>query len=307
MDNEVGCDDCLAALCRELGNLWSEDDIVLLTGEIPAEKQIECELMLYGKLISKPNVNYQAFLSTMKRAWKTDKVECELIEPGFFSFSFSSIEEKMRVLEAGPWSFSSNLLVLLQGDPDTLDHCYEFSHCAFWVHLVGIPRGRISNEVAREVAGKIGNVLEVKFESKGGSPNKSCKARVQMDLSNPLKAGTIVDLEYKKLWLDFRYERLPHFCYTCGRIGHYATYCKVVPFEESGPIKNTRGKFGQWLRAEVREPSPFWKIFYGKNNPMPEEDVIIPETPRDLIPRELVTPRAKEKEVAGLAWGQTTC
>lgn len=112
MDSEVGDAAHLAALCRELGNLWSEDDIVLLKGDIPAEKQKECELTLYGKLYSKLNVNFEAFLSTTKRAWKTDQIECELIEPGFFSFLFISIEEKKRVLEIGPWSFSTNLLIL---------------------------------------------------------------------------------------------------------------------------------------------------------------------------------------------------
>lgn len=72
MENEENNTARLAALCRELGNLWSEDDIVQLTSDIPAEKQQECELTLYGKLYSKPNVNFQAFRSTMKRAWKTD-------------------------------------------------------------------------------------------------------------------------------------------------------------------------------------------------------------------------------------------
>ena len=75
---------------------------------------------------------------------------------------------------------------------------------------------------------------------------------------------------------------------------------EVVPYEESRLNENTRGKFGQWLRAEVREHSSFWKIFYGKNIPMPKDDEIILETPRELIPRELEMPRTKGKEVAGL-------
>ncbi|XP_056160996.1 uncharacterized protein At4g02000-like [Syzygium oleosum] len=236
----------------------------------------------------------------MKKSWKTDQLECKLIEPGLFSFSFTSIEEKNRVLNSGPWSFSSKLLVLQQGDPDTPDHCYEFTHCAFWVQLAGIPRGKLSEDTVKEIARKIGEVVEVKLDSRGGGPSRSCKVRVLVNLSNPLKTGTIVDLKHKKIWVDFRYERLPHFCYSCWRIGHYATYCKEVPFAESGPIVNARSKFGQWLRAEVQEPSPFWKIFYSTYSPSTEENEVIPETQRELIPREPELTTSKGKTIIGL-------
>lgn len=77
-----------------MGNLWSEDDFTELEADIPEEEKQESELTLYGKLYSKPNVNFQAFLSTMRKAWKLESIKCELIEPGFFYFIFSSVEDK---------------------------------------------------------------------------------------------------------------------------------------------------------------------------------------------------------------------
>lgn len=56
--------------------MWSEDDVVEVKKAIPIEKQRELSHTLYGKLYSKPNVNFQAFLSTMKRAWKSESVVC---------------------------------------------------------------------------------------------------------------------------------------------------------------------------------------------------------------------------------------
>lgn len=98
----------------------------------------------------------------MKWAWKTENVSCTALEPGSFSFTFNSEVEKQRILDAVPWSFSSNLLVLQQCDPDIPDICYDFSHCPFWVHMFGLPFGRVTMEVVREIASKIGEVLEVK-------------------------------------------------------------------------------------------------------------------------------------------------
>lgn len=77
----------------------------------------------------------------MKLAWRTDNVSCVLLGPGFFSFSFKSETEKKKVLDTGPWFFSSNLLVLQRCDPDIPD--------------------RVTMAVVREIASKIGEVLEV--------------------------------------------------------------------------------------------------------------------------------------------------
>lgn len=44
------------------------------------------------------------------------------------------------------------------------------------------------------------------------------------------------------------------------------------------------GQFGHWLRAEVRELSPYGKIFYGKQEIHQEGEESVPETPIPLAP-----------------------
>lgn len=48
----------LEALCKSLENLWSEDDVINVTQGISAKRLIECRLTLFGKLYSRPNVNF---------------------------------------------------------------------------------------------------------------------------------------------------------------------------------------------------------------------------------------------------------
>lgn len=64
IDKELG----LAALGRRLCN----DVVLTVNDEILEGILRECSLTLLGKLYSRPNVNFQAFQSTMRQAWKSE-------------------------------------------------------------------------------------------------------------------------------------------------------------------------------------------------------------------------------------------
>lgn len=47
------------------------------------------------------------------------------------------------------------------------------------------------------------------------------QVRIKLDISKPLiRKKKLVIREFEQMWVNFLYERLPDFCYSCGIIDH---------------------------------------------------------------------------------------
>ncbi|KAL3748142.1 hypothetical protein ACJRO7_009381 [Eucalyptus globulus] len=216
MAGEEEAVDRLTHICNQLGKLMYENDLNILDEEISAEKIQECRFSLVGQLYKKPSVNFQALTTAMKKSWKIENVEIKPLENEKISFSFCNEGDKNRVLAGGPWSFSNNLLLLKAWEPDTPPHCYEFKTCAFWVRILGLPLEWNSENMIKKIASSMGKVLEVKTDARGPAFQKIGKAKVEIQVEAELRVGQLMRHGDKKVWLDFKYERLPFFCYSCG-------------------------------------------------------------------------------------------
>lgn len=76
-----------------------------------------------------------------------------------------------------------------------------------------------------------------------------------MDVYQPLCRGRIIKVEGgEKIWVNFRYERLPNICYWCGCFDHSDKDCDAW-IESRGTLQTTTQLFGSWLRANQSGPS----------------------------------------------------
>lgn len=76
------------------------------------------------------------------------------------------------------------------------------------------------------------------------------RIRVSMDVRKPLKRM----MKLKKaggewIWIDFKYERLNIFCFTCGLLRHTAQQCPKLYECLTGEIVPA---YGHWLMAPTR-------------------------------------------------------
>ncbi|KAK3211628.1 hypothetical protein Dsin_016334 [Dipteronia sinensis] len=78
---------------------------------------------------------------------------------------------------------------------------------------------------------QIGEVVEIPVDS-NGCRGRFLRVKVRFDIAKPLKRGLRLDLEDNGILtvVELKYERLPEFCFACGRIGHGIRDC---PNEEA--------------------------------------------------------------------------
>ena len=100
-------------------------------------------------------------------------------------------------------------------------------------------------EVGRDLGNCLGNFIEADRRTGHYDQAKFMRIRVDLQLDKPLRRrGKVAGDDGDKFWVSFKYERLPTFCYFCGRMGHDDKHCP-----EPAEHLNSPRQYGDWLRA----------------------------------------------------------
>ncbi|GAU33808.1 hypothetical protein TSUD_221460 [Trifolium subterraneum] len=108
-----------------------------------------------------------------------------------------------------------------------------------------------SDAMAKKLGDVIGEFVEVDLKD-GNRLGKFLRVKVTVDLRKPLKRGIVVKYQGKNLRVFFKYERLPTFCFACGKIGHQIKDCEEMEGKgetEFDEIEEKEFPFGQWMKA----------------------------------------------------------
>ena len=105
----------------------------------------------------------------------------------------------------------------------------------------------MTEEAGCDIDGKIGRVIEVDKRSWQADQAKFMHVRVDLPIDKPLrKGGYVTNMDGERCWVTFKYERLPTFYFTCGKIGHDEKHYGMVI--EKQPLER---QYGEWMRAGV--------------------------------------------------------
>jgi hypothetical protein len=116
-----------------------------------------------------------------------------------------------------------------------------------WARVLDLPMDMM-NRVYGELFGNwIGKYIAADVDDEGMAWGEDLRIHVAVRVDQPLVRGVCVRESEKEKgrWFDLKYEKVPHFCFDCGRLVHSEGRCSA----EGEKVK----QWGEWLRAEPRK------------------------------------------------------
>lgn len=209
-------------------------------------------LCLIGKLWTERSYNSLALMDTMKKLWNPPKgMTCRELGSNLISFQFNAKRDMERVLAMEPWHFNKHVLMLNAVTAAIQPSLIPFSKAPFWIRLYDVPIIGREKDVLQKIGTRFGEVIEMDSTTIGGL-SRSVRMKVLLDLGKPIKRGTKIKIgSNPPCWLPATYERLPSFCYWCGKLGHTHKDCEQLLDQEDkeGSIEQNQMPYGDWMRA----------------------------------------------------------
>jgi hypothetical protein len=221
--------------------------------------EVDNQFYLAARFMTSRVLNIESIVQTFRPLWRTFKgFSARDMGNNMIVFAFEDEADMARVLQSEPWSYDKHLVSFQRVEADTAIEEMECRYASFWVQMYNLPVRRMNKESVAALAGNLGMVEQVS-ESDGERGREGCmRARVRLDILKPLCRGQKARrADGTELWISFKSERLPNYCYWCGRLTHAEKECELW-LRSKGTFRRETQQYGAWLRAPMDKP--IWRV-----------------------------------------------
>lgn len=241
---------------EDLEGIWeklnlNEDENASIDLQLEDSKKISSrgKCSLVGKVCSNRKIGREAVFSTIMKIWKVSKPPSFVeIRPNTFVITFVNQGDKRRILEGCPWLFDNHMFVLKLFDGMSQPNSINFDVALMWVQMHNMPLRCMTRQTGVLIGSSVGNVSEVDALEDDVRWGNYLRVKIDMDLRKVIARGRTVNLEGRKMWVPFAYEKLPKMCFKCGCILHGKMGCVGQGLKQSNTDERDN-QFGLWLRA----------------------------------------------------------
>ncbi|KAM0875543.1 hypothetical protein ACQ4PT_036720 [Festuca glaucescens] len=234
-----------AKLEEELGRLdiTDEEATPLVTDDRDDDPTQKWSLA--GKVLHRSAFHIQTIASALRPAWGNPRgLMFRSVGVNMFVADSATKRDRDRVWDGSPWHVSNNAVILSEFEDYMQPSELKFDRLSLWARIMNLPFNLRDKKWWLPIAQQIDKkVKEVQFNHVGGF----LRAWVTIDIANPLRRWVLIDSAKRKSvdLYEIQYEHVPHFCFSCGRLGHPDTMCP----NPGNRDENGKLPFGKGLRA----------------------------------------------------------
>ncbi|KAL0298034.1 UNVERIFIED_CONTAM: hypothetical protein Scaly_3075100 [Sesamum calycinum] len=119
-------------------------------------------LFVVGRLLSSRSFHPDALQSTLLASFNPVRgMEFKMIEGDRFLLKSFHPIDRQRVMANCPWAYDKHLIVLAPLEASENPSSVDLNWCEFYIHIHGLPIGKMSNEVASVIGNKLGCICEM--------------------------------------------------------------------------------------------------------------------------------------------------
>ncbi|MBA0552741.1 hypothetical protein Golob_023521, partial [Gossypium lobatum] len=191
--------------------------------------------------------NPDSFRAHMKGMWKTrKKFEIQVAGQNLFLISFELEEDLELILERRPWLFRKSLILFDRLCQTMERDQIKLTSSPFWIKIESCSPEFDKKDLLHGIGVTFGGVLRSEVSE------EFCRLRINLDAQEPLRRGIFVSTDYvNKVWIPFKYENLPLFCFGCGRMGHGMSNCNQIPPAKKSKVSENP-PYSMALKVESR-------------------------------------------------------
>lgn len=232
--------------------------VVKISAELNKVGNDRVKRCLVGKIFSERSMNRDTIRNQLPRILNAKRnVEVEIVGDNLFLAVFTSEEDRRRALLEGPWHFFQSLMLFkaplgMQNPSEVI-----FDEVEVWIQCHNLPVACMHPTYVRHIGEQLGRVLEIDIGEGGLCLGRFARVRVLRPLSRPLDKCVKIETDGvgEDILIILLYERLPDFCFACGRIGHVAKFCEDEEADKSALAFGTSMKAGKVLEGRPRRSS----------------------------------------------------
>lgn len=190
----------------------------------------------------------------MRRAWRLkEEMSYKSLRENLFIITFKAEGDHKFVLQGGPWIHRGDALLVADFDGITCPSKVPLESVPIWVRIYDLPLALMTKPRGELYGSRLGKVREVDVGDDGRNKHDFFRVRVDLPVNRPLKKKIAIKIisQGKEVTrsFDLRYERVPHFCFICGFLGHADKDCGRRVANEDYPFR-----FSADLRCSPMKP-----------------------------------------------------